>query len=103
MNLELPLSEDFGTHLSDGSKALEYRIARIDPYMSLCKEIVVDFTGVRHANSSFVNALISGVVEQHGESSLSILAFKGCNPVIKVLVEAAIDLGLQKIAGKARA
>ncbi|HEY5792425.1 MAG TPA: STAS-like domain-containing protein [Chthoniobacterales bacterium] len=100
MKLELQLTEDFGTLLSDGSRALEYRIARIDPYLTLCEEIVIDFTGVRHANSSFVNALVAGVIEQHGEAALRLLVFKGCNPAIKVLIEAAIDLGLQKVADK---
>lgn len=99
MKLELQLVEDFGTHLSDGSKALEYRSTRINPYVSLCKEIVVDFTGVRHANSSFINALIAGLVEQHGKELLTVLVFKGCNPVVRVLVEGAIDLGLQKSEG----
>lgn len=69
---------------------------RLDPFVAICEDVVVDFSGVRHANSSFVNALIAGVVEQHGEPVLSKLVFKGCNPVIRVLVESAIDLGLQK-------
>jgi hypothetical protein len=54
VRIELPLLEAFGTHLADGSAALEYRIRRIEPYMNICDEIVLDFTGVRHANSSFV-------------------------------------------------
>ena len=61
---------------------------------------MLDFTGVRTANSSFVNALVAGLVEQHGEQMLKLLVFKGCNPVLRVLVEAAIDLGLQKIDGR---
>ena len=75
-------------------------MGRIEPYVDLCEEIVLDFTGVRTANSSFVNALVSGLVEQHGERVLKLVVFKGCNPVLRVLVEAAIDLGLQKIDGR---
>lgn len=75
-------------------------MGRIEPYVDLCKEIVIDFAGVRTANSSFVNALVVGLVEQHGERVLNQLIFKGCNPVLRVLVEAAIDLGLQKIDGR---
>ena len=48
------------------------------------------------ANSSFVNALVAALLEQHGEAVLTKLVFKGCNPVVRVLVEGAIDLGLQK-------
>ena len=58
---------------------------------------MLDFTGVRTANSSFVNALITALLEHHGEAILQMLTFKGCNPVLQVLVEGAIDLGLQKM------
>jgi hypothetical protein len=100
MKQELSLAEEFGTHLADGATAASYRMARIEPYVGMCDEIVLDFSGVRHANSSFVNALVAGLVEQHGRDVLKVLVFKGCNPVVKVLVEGAIALGLQKIEGR---
>jgi hypothetical protein len=100
MKHELSLSEDFGTHLADGSKAASYRMARIEPYVELCDQVVIDFTGVRHANSSFVNALVAGLIEQRGREVLKVLVFKGCNPVIRVLVDGAIALGLHKIDGR---
>jgi len=96
MKLEFSILREFGQHLADGSRAAEFRMGRIDPYMGICPEIVLDFTGVRAANSSFINALVSGLVEQHGQRALNILVFKGCNPVLRVLVEAAIALGLPK-------
>ena len=101
MKLELSIVEDFGSRLSDGSKAAEYRLGRMDPYVDICDEIILDFTGVRLANSSFVNALISGFVEQHGIEARRKLRFKGCNPMVAVLVESAIFLGLQKCREKA--
>ena len=97
MKLDLSLATDFRAHLSDGAAAAEYRMGRIDPYVDICSRIVLDFEGVRSANSSFVNALVSGLIEQHGEAILPKLVFKGCNTVIQVLVQAAIDLGLSKI------
>jgi ABC-type nitrate/sulfonate/bicarbonate transport system substrate-binding protein len=100
MKLELHLLEDFGSHLADGAAAAEYRMGRIEPYVQICDRVLIDFTGVRNANSSFMNALIAGLVEQHGKGVLNILTFKGCNPVVRVLVAGAIDLGLQKIQGK---
>lgn len=96
MKLELNLSEEFGSSLSDGSVAAEFRMGRMDPYADICSEIVLDFTGVRSANSSFVNALVSGFMEQHGPKVLDQLVFKGCSPVTRVLVESAITLGLEK-------
>jgi hypothetical protein len=100
MKLDLSLATDFGAHLADGAAAAEYRMGRIDPYVEICGCIVLDFQGVRSANSSFVNALVSGLIEQHGEVILKKRVFKGCNTVIQVLIQAAIDLGLSKIDGR---
>jgi len=98
VSLELNLAEEFGTGLADGVRAAEFRMTRIDPYAGICPEIVLDFSGVRSANSSFINALVSGFIEQHGESALKQLIFKGCKPAIRVLIESAISLGLDKRA-----
>lgn len=98
--MELQLAKELGAHLADGETAARFRLARIEPYVSLCPEITLDFTGVRNANSSFMNALVSALVEQHGEAVLDRLVFKGCNPVLHVLVESAIELGLEKIQGR---
>jgi hypothetical protein len=99
VKLELSLATDLGSHLADGAVAAEYRRGRIDPHAELYEEIVLDFTGVRASNSSFTNALVAGLIEEHGEPILERLIFKGCNPVLQVLVNAAIDLGLEKVDG----
>lgn len=96
MTISLQLSEDLGTSLADGYKAHEYRMARLDPHTEMCEEIILDFTGVRRANSSFVNALVAAALEQHGPGLLAKLIFKGCNPAVKVLVESAINLGMDQ-------
>jgi hypothetical protein len=100
MKHELSLADEFGTHLADGARAAAYRMARIEPYVGMCDELVLDFTGVRHANSSFINALVAGIVEQHGREVLKTLSFQGCTPVIRVLIEGAIQLGIRKTKGK---
>lgn len=43
---------------------------------------------------------MTGLVEQHGTKVLEKTVFKGCHPPIQVLVEAAVDLGMSKIAGR---
>ena len=103
MKLELSLVETFGCHLADGARAAEFRLGRIDPYVDICPEIVLDFTGVRNINSSFANALVAGLIEQHGPRVLNLLVFKGCNPVARVLIEAAVNLGLRKTHGRVAA
>ena len=101
MKHHLSLAEDFGPRLADGAEASAYRHSRIEPYVAICDEIEVDFTGIRTANSSFVNALLTSIFEHHGEAALSKFVFKGCNPLVRVLVEGAIDLGLQKAENRA--
>ncbi len=98
--IALHIAQELGIHLADGESAARFRMARIEPCLAIGREITLDFTGVRNANSSFMNALVAGVVEQHGEAVLDKILFKGCNPVLRVLVEAAIDLGLQKTRGR---
>jgi hypothetical protein len=100
MKLDVPIAADLGTHLADGATAAEYRRGRIDPFVDLYEGIVLDFTGVRTANSSFVNGLIVGLIEQHGAAVLKLVTFKVCTRVLQVLVEAAIDLGLAKVDGR---
>jgi hypothetical protein len=100
VNLELNIGSDLGGHLADGFAAAEYRRGRIDPYADICKEIVLDFSAVRTANSSFINGLIVGLIEQHGRRILDRVVFKGCNPVMQALVQAGVDLGLSKIDGR---
>jgi hypothetical protein len=90
------IAEEFGSVAADGLAALAFRNRNIDPYLTLCDRIVVDFTGVRSANSSFVNGLVTGLVEDNGEAVLSKVVFKGCNPTLQVLIESAIHLGLCK-------
>jgi hypothetical protein len=98
MTHEIHLRDQFGPRLSDGSEACRFRVSKIDPYLALCDTVVLDFTGIRSANSSFVNALVSGLLEPHGSQTLSKLIFRGCLPTIQVLVQSAVDLGITKHA-----
>jgi hypothetical protein len=100
MTHEIHLRDEFGPRLSDGSEAYRFRVSKIDSYLNLpnCEQVVLDFTGIRSANSSFVNALVSGLFEQHGVDALGKLIFRGCLPTIQVLVQSAVDLGITKHA-----
>lgn len=96
MTVELKVAEEIGTHLADGARAVAFRMVRIEPYLAMQADIVLDFTGVRHGNSSFVNGLLTGLVEEHGEALLERMTFRGCNPLLRVLVEGAVSLGIEK-------
>ncbi len=101
MTHEIDLRNEFGPRLTDGSEAYRFRVSKIDAYLAICDQVVVDFTGIRSANSSFVNALISGLFEQHGAQTLDKLVFRGCLPTIQVLVQSAVDLGILKHSERA--
>ncbi len=98
MNLELNLAKDLGTFLAEGALAAAYRLQHIDPFYHAYAEIVLDFSGVRNVNSSFANALIAPLIEQHGELALKKLRFHGCNAVVRVMVESALVLGVEQAA-----
>ena len=98
MKLEINLAKDFGTFLAEGALAAAFRLQHIEPFYHAYAEIVLDFNGVRNVNSSFANALIAPLIEQHGEEALKKLRFLGCNPVVRVMVESALTLGLEQAA-----
>ena len=98
MKLELNLGKDFGTFLAEGALAAAYRLKHIEPFYHAYAEIFLDFSGVRNVNSSFANALIVPMIEQHGEEALKKLRFHGCNAVVRVLVESALTLALERAA-----
>ncbi len=95
---EVCLRDEFGPRMSDGAAAYAFRVSNLDPYIGLAQveRVILDFTGIRSANSSFANALVSGLFEQHGAETLEKLIFRGCLPSIQVLVQAAVDLGIEK-------
>lgn len=98
MSKELKLTESFGTFLAEGALAAAYRLEHIEPFYHTYSEIVLDFSGVRNVNSSFANALIAPLIEQHGEKALEKLRFRGCNPVVRVMIESALALGLERVS-----
>lgn len=103
MKLELRIAEELGSHLADGTKAVAFRMTRIEPYLGMDAEMRLDFTGVRHANSSFVNGLLTALFEEYGESLLRRVSFRGCNAIVRVLIEGAISLGLEKHESREKA
>ena len=96
MSHELKLGETFGTFLAEGAQAAAFRLKNIEPLFQADDEIVLDFAGVRNINSSFANALIAPLVETHGEEALKRLRFRNCNAVVRVMVEGALSLGVDR-------
>jgi hypothetical protein len=96
VTLHIQLSDEFGTFCADGEKAAAFRYRRIDPFVHCHEQIVLDFQGVRNMNSSFANALVANLVSQNPEI-LPKLHFANCNPKIRVSIEAALELGFERV------
>ena len=99
MTLHVQLSKEFGNFLADGEKAAAFRYRQIDPFVHSHDQIVLDFEGVRNVNSSFANALIANLVSQSPEV-LKKLHFPNCNPRVRVSVESALALGMERLQQK---
>ena len=100
MKHELFLAPDLGTYLAEGARAAEYRLRAIEPVFAVYDTFVLDFTDVRGLNSSFANALIVPLFAQHGSTVRQKLRFRHCNPVVKVMLESALTLGMQAAQGQ---
>ncbi len=99
MTREYKLADIFGSFLAEGARAAAFRTNEIEPIMGDNSEIVLDFSGVHNVNSSFANTLISPLIETYGEPVLQRLRFRNCNAVVKVMIEAALSLGLERSEG----
>jgi anti-anti-sigma regulatory factor len=100
MSREFELASLFGAFPAEGEQASAFRLNELNAPFSELDEIVLDFAGVRIVNSSFANALIVPLVEQHGEEVLKKLRFRNCNPAVRVMIESALSLGIQRAAEK---
>lgn len=99
MNHELHLANDIGAYLAEGSRAAEYRLRNIETAFDVYETFILNFEGVRCMNSSFANALIVPLFTQHGTDALKKLRFRHCNPVVKVMLESALTLGMEATQG----
>lgn len=94
MTLNIDIHSEFGSFCADGEAAERFREARIDPFVGATESIVLDFAGVRNANTSFCNALIANFVIRHGPGALAHLRFTHCRANVRTLLCVALDLGM---------
>ena len=71
--------------------AKDLRMGQLMPAIKVGDEVTIDFNHVSLATQSFVHALMSDALRQHGAGVLDRVVFKGCNEAIKVLVETVCD------------
>ncbi len=96
MNVRLQVFDSFGAFCVDAALATQIRSERVDPFLNDAEQILFDFEGVRNMNSSFCNALIANLVTRHPEF-LTRIKFANCRSNLKVLIQSAVDLGLERV------
>lgn len=97
MSLHLQLFTEFGSFCANGENAAAFRFTRIEPFLDSHDKIILDFAGVHNVNSSFANALVANLISQHSEAVLQKVQFANCNARVRVCIESAIALGLQRL------
>ena len=91
--IHLRMKERFDSpFLSDGDKGMLFRIAEVEPKISLGDSVVFDFTGVENMTDSFSNACFVQLFFTHREMLGNRIQFKGCSPVIRHFVLSALSL-----------
>ncbi|HTF30814.1 MAG TPA: STAS-like domain-containing protein [Flavitalea sp.] len=71
--------------------AQELRKTKIEPSIEKTGSITLDFNGVTSATQSFIHALISQVIRQHGADVLDKIIFKNCNKKIRTIIQIVVD------------
>lgn len=99
MNQIVRVVDQIGSFGGNSEAAIEFRQKHIEPLLQEDGEIEIDFSGVRNTNSSFCNALVSNLIERHPEA-LERIRFSNCRPAIRLMIESAIELGLERLENK---
>jgi hypothetical protein len=71
--------------------ARELRTTIILPAIESGGRVELDFTKIDAVTQSFIHALISDVIRQHGSEVLDRVAFKNCNLKIQKIIQIVTD------------
>lgn len=85
------IRERAGAFAENKDVAREIRLNEILPALQKQEEVVLDFAGVDAVTQSFVHALISDALRQHGGPALEKIIFKSCNESVKKMIGIVVD------------
>ncbi|MCC5915643.1 MAG: STAS-like domain-containing protein [Balneolaceae bacterium] len=89
------IKDEIGQTCLNSNEAIKLRISRIEPSLIEFDHIVFDFKKVRNMNSSFTNALFTGLI-QEDPKILDKISFENCNGKIKSMIEIALMYGIKR-------
>jgi len=93
MRKTFAMNEKFGSFLADGNLANEFRFTEVEPALLGDSEVVFDFCGVRNMTTSFSNGLVATLVAHFPNEFSGRVRFRGCDPLIKEILQASIAIG----------
>jgi hypothetical protein len=90
--LNIAISVQAGTFAENKDIAKKIRERQILPALKKGEqEIILDFVNVTGATQSFVHALISEAIREHGDEVFNKLLFKNCSPAVRQVVNIVAD------------
>lgn len=92
------MHERFGSFLADGNLANEFRFTEVEPLVTAGHDVILDFTGVRNMTTSFSNGLVATLVAHFPDAFSSQVRFRGCDPLIKEILQASLAIGRREAA-----
>lgn len=85
------LMNEFGRECFDKGAAIAYRDQHLIPATKEEKDIILDFEGVVQAPHSFLNALLSSVIDEYGMKAYKKLKFRNVSIDIRETLNFILD------------
>lgn len=78
--------------LADGDRGNTFRIACVEPKLTLGDEVVFDLEGIENMTDSFANACFANLFFTHRELVGVRIHFKSCSPIVRHFVLSALAM-----------
>lgn len=95
--MKVSILDKTGDFAEDKDAAAQIRTATIEPALARGRSVILDFKGVRLTTQSFIHALISSPLREHGEPALQFLEFKGCSKLVRGIIETVVQYSLESL------
>ena len=80
-----------GWFAEDKDIGRDLRTYKLIPALKAGDRVTIDFSGVHLATQSFIHAMLTEIIREHGASVLDSISFKSCNAVVKSLVLTVVE------------
>ena len=90
------IEPDSGVIATDRSRAHDLASRRIAPELQRGQSVSLDFTRARFATQAFCHALLVGICEQYGATTLGRIRFIGCANQVITVIRMALEYGLRQ-------